>query len=172
MSYSNVIGIEIENSVNWEVYNTHTYGNSSGLFFDLLPQLTSKVAVGGKVYNNLVEANNHNNFAKPDTAAALMPAGTGILLLGVDEVEVYSNTIRDNHSAGIAIFRTTAAFEKERVDVADRPERNHIHNNLLADNGAQPDPFLSKIGVPGADILWDASSWNNRFDQPGCPGGA
>ena len=167
VAYSNVIGIEIENSVNWEVYNTHTYGNSSGLFFDLLPQLTSKVAVGGKAYNNLVENNNHSNFAKPDTAAALMPAGTGILLLGVDEMEIYSNTIRGNNSAGIAVFRTTIAFDKDRVDVDDRPERNWFHDNVLAENGLQPDPFLAKLGVPGADILWDGSSWTNRFDQPG-----
>ena len=53
------------------------------------------------------------------------------------------------------------------MDVDDRPERNWFHDNVLADNGLQPDPFLAKLGVPGADILWDGSSWTNRFDQPG-----
>jgi parallel beta-helix repeat protein len=167
VAYSNVIGIEIENSVNWEIYNNHTYANSAGLFFDLLPQLTSKVAVGGKVYNNLVENNNHPNFARPDMSAALIPAGTGVLLLGVDEVEVYSNTITGNNSGGVAVFRTAVAFDQSRMDIDDLPERNWIHSNSFKDNGQAPDAFLSKLGVPGADLLWDGSSWQNRFDQPG-----
>ncbi len=167
VAYSNVIGIEVENSVNAEVYDNDTHNNTVGIFFDLLPNLTSKVAVGGKVYRNRVENNNHPNFADPDMTAALIPAGTGILLFGVDEVEVYDNVIRGNNSAGIAIYRLTVVFDADTIDVADRPERIWIHDNVLEDNGLSPDPFLSELGVPGADILWDGSAWSVVVDQPG-----
>lgn len=167
VAYGNVIGIEIENSVNAEVYNNHVYNNSAGIFFDLLPNLTSKVSVGGKVYNNRIENNNLANFADPEMTAALIPPGTGVLLLAVDEVEVYDNLIIGNDSAGVAIFRLTVAFDPATIDVADRPERNWIHDNELRGNGANPAPFLAELGVPGADILWDGSAWSNRFDQPG-----
>jgi cytochrome c peroxidase len=167
VAHGSVIGIEIENSVNAEVYNNHAYNNSVGIFFDLLPNLTSKVSVGGKVHDNRVESNNLANFADAGMTAALLPPGTGVLLLAVDEVEVYSNTITGNDSAGIAIFRLTVGFDAATIDVADLPERNWIHDNQLANNGANPAPFLAELGVPGADILWDGSAWSNRFDQPG-----
>jgi parallel beta-helix repeat protein len=167
VAYGNVIGIEVENSVNAEVYNNHTYDNSTGIFFDLLPNLTSKVAVGGNVHDNLVENNNHANFARPDMTAALLPSGIGVLLLAVDEVDVHDNTITGNNSAGVAVFRLTVGFDPSEIDVPDRPERNWIHDNQLANNGNNPDAFLSQIGVPGADLLWDGSAWSNRFDQPG-----
>ncbi len=167
VAYSNVIGIEVENSVNAEVYDNETYHNTVGIFFDLLPNLTSKVAVGGKIYNNRVENNNHPNFADPDMIAARIPSGTGMLLLAVDEVEVYDNVIRGNNSAGIAIYRLTIAFDPDTIDVADRPERIWIHDNLLEGNGRNPDPALADLGIPGADILWDGSAWSVVVDQPG-----
>ena len=39
VTYGNVIGIELENTVNGEIYNNHAYDNTVGIFVDLLPQL-------------------------------------------------------------------------------------------------------------------------------------
>ncbi len=167
VAYSNVIGIEVENSVDAEVYDNQAYNNTVGIFFDLLPNLTSKVAVGGKIYNNRVENNNHPNFADPDMTAALIPPGTGMLLLAVDEVEVYDNVIRGNDSVGIAIYRLTIAFDPDTIDVPDRPERIWIHDNVLEANGRNPDPALADLGIPGADVIWDGSAWSVVVDQPG-----
>ncbi len=166
VAYDNVIGIEVENSVDYEVSGNHVYDNSAGLFFVLLPQLTSKVSTGGNVYDNVVEHNNLSNFADADMVASLIPPGTGVLILAADDVELYDNTITDNDSGGVAVFRLTVAFDADRIDVPDRPERIWVHDNQLRDNGAAPDAFLNDLGIPGADILWDGSSWQVRFDQP------
>ena len=167
VAYGNVIGIEVENTVGAEVYNNHAYDNALGIFIDLLPQLTSKVSLDTKVYNNIAENNNHENFAPAKTSAALVRTGTGLLLLAADHVEVYSNTIRGNKTAGVAVFNLTIGFDEDEIDVGPNPEHNWIHDNVMQNNGTDADEFVRSLGISGSDILWDGSGWNNRFDQPG-----
>ncbi len=164
--HGNVLGIEAENTVNTELYGNHAYNNTCGILVVLLPHLTSRVSLDTVVYDNLIEANNHSNFAKEGTAAAIMPPGTGIALIASDNVEVHNNIVKDNNTGGIGIFSLTIAFDKDEIDVGDRPENIYIHSNQLTNNGQQPDPFLAQLGVPGSDILWDVSGAGLRVDQP------
>ncbi|MBX3002982.1 MAG: right-handed parallel beta-helix repeat-containing protein [Anaerolineales bacterium] len=164
--HGNVLGIEAENTVNAELYGNHAYNNTCGILVVLLPHLTSRISLNTQVYDNLIEANNHSNFAKDGTAAAIMPPGTGIALIASDKVEVYGNTVKDNNTGGIGIFSLTIAYAKDEIDVGDRPEDIYIHDNQLINNGQQPDPFLAQLGVPGSDILWDVSGAGLRVDQP------
>ncbi len=166
VAYGNVLGIEVENTDTAEIYGNHTYDNATGIFVDLLPNLPSKVSLNTKVYDNLVENNNHANFAPPEITAALVPEGAGIVLLGADHVEVYNNTMRGNNSAGIAVFNLTVAFDPETIDVGPTPENNWVHSNILENNGSKPDDMVANLGIPGADILWDVSGLGNTFDQP------
>ncbi|MFN8417685.1 MAG: parallel beta-helix domain-containing protein [Anaerolineae bacterium] len=166
-AWANVIGIEIENSVNAEVYNNHTYDNSTGIFVDLLPQLPSKVSRFTKVHDNIIENNNHHNFANEGVIGALVPEGTGILVLGGDDVEIYNNTIKDNRTVGVAIFSTATAFAPEMIDIGPNPERIYVHSNTFANNGYDAASQLTDLGISGQDIVWDASSWDLKFDQPG-----
>ncbi|MFN8460939.1 MAG: right-handed parallel beta-helix repeat-containing protein [Anaerolineales bacterium] len=62
LTYGNVIGIELENTVNGEVYNNVAHDNTVGIFIDLLPQLPSKVSLNTKVHDNVSENNNGENF--------------------------------------------------------------------------------------------------------------
>ncbi len=165
--YGNVLGIEVENTVNAQVYDNFAHDNTLGIFIDLLPQLTSKVSLNTRVYNNLVENNNLANFAQPGTAASIVPAGTGIGILSADQVEVYENVIRGNKTAGLGMFHMNIGFEAERINVPANPENNYIHDNQFENNGYDPDKFVTDLGIPGSDILWDVSGDNNRFDQPG-----
>ncbi len=162
--YGNVIGIEIENSIGSELYDNHAYDNSTGIFVDLLPNLDSKVSLQTRVYNNITEDNNLPNFALAGEIGDLVPEGTGILVLGGDEVEITNNTIRNNRTVGVAVFSTATAFDE--VDVGPNPERVHIHNNMYENNGYDPAEDLKNLGIPGADIVWDISNWDNRFDEP------
>ncbi len=165
--YGNVIGIEVENTVNAEVYDNHAHDNSLGIFIDLLPQLPSKVSLNTKVYNNLSENNNTENFAPPDSNQALVRTGTGIVLLASDHVEVYGNTLRGNKTGGIAIFNLTIGFDQDEIDVGPNPEHNYIHDNTLEHNGYDADPFIKDMLGSGYDIIWDGSGVDNRFAQPG-----
>lgn len=165
LTYGNVIGIELENTVNGEIYNNHAYDNTVGIFVDLLPQLPSKVSINTKVYDNLVENNNGENFAKPETAAALIPPGTGMLILAADEVEIYNNTIRGNKTGGLAVFNLTIGFATNEIDVGPNPEHIYAHDNIYENNGYDADPFVRNMLGRGFDIIWDTNGADNYFDE-------
>jgi cytochrome c peroxidase len=166
LTYGNVIGIELENTVNGEVYNNHAHDNTIGIFIDLLPQLPSKVSMYTKVHDNITENNNGENFGKPGTAVSLIPPGTGMLILAADHVEVYNNTIRGNKTAGLAVFNLNIGFSEEEIDVGPNPEHNFAHDNIYENNGYDADKFVKDMLGDGFDIIWDGSGVNNRFDEP------
>lgn len=166
VTYGNVIGIELENTVNGEVYNNYAYNNTIGIFIDLLPQLPSKVSMYTKVYNNVSENNNGENFGKPGTAVSLIPPGTGMLILAADHVEVYGNTFRGNKSVGLAIFNLTIGFSPEEIDVDPNPDNTYAYDNIYENNGYDADKFVKDLLGGGFDIIWDGSGVNNRFDEP------
>ncbi len=167
IAYANVIGIEIENSINAELYGNTLYNNTTGIFIDLLPLLRSKVSQHTRIHDNVVGDNNFKNFARPGEIGALVPEGAGIVILGADDVEIYDNTIRDNRSVGVAVFSTTVAFKPEEVDVNPNPERVRLYRNTYLHNGYQAASRLTDMGIGGADIVWDGSNWDNRFDDTG-----
>jgi len=166
LTYGNVIGIELENTVNGEVYNNHAHDNTIGIFIDLLPQLPSKVSLNTKVHDNISENNNGDNFGKPGTAVALIPPGTGMLILAADHVEVYDNTIRGNKTGGLAVFNLTIGFSPEEIDVGPNPEHTYAHDNIYENNGYDADPFVKNMLGRGFDIIWDTTGGDNRFDEP------
>ena len=169
VAYGNVIGIELENTLNGEVYNNHVYENSNGMLFVVLPQLTSKISANTMIRDNIVESNNIANFAPPGAIARIVPPGTGILLIGSDGNTVTSNVIRDNKTAGVAVFSLTGsgAFNENELDVGPLSEGNHIYGNIYESNGYDPDPIVAELGIPSGDILWDMTGTNNRFDESG-----
>lgn len=166
LTYGNVIGIELENTVNGEVYNNVAHDNTIGIFIDLLPQLPSKVSMYTKVYDNVSENNNGENFGKPGTAVSLIPPGTGMLILAADHVEVYGNTFKGNKSVGLAMFNLTIGFSAEEIDVDPNPDHNYAHDNIYENNGYDADKFVKDLLGSGFDIVWDTTGVDNRFDEP------
>ena len=165
VTYGNVIGIELENTVNGEIYNNHAYDNTVGIFVDLLPQLPSKVSLFTKVHDNVVENNNGENFAKPGTSPALIPPGTGMLILAADEVEIYNNTITGNKTGGLAVFNLGIGFATNEIDVGPNPEHVYAHDNTYENNGFEADPFVKNMLGRGFDIIWDTNGADNHFDE-------
>jgi parallel beta-helix repeat protein len=166
--FGNVTGIEIENSTNAEVYDNHAHDNAGGILVFLLPNNPSKVGYGTRVYNNLVENNNHENFGAPNSVVASVPSGTGIMIMTADSTEVFNNTIRGNNSFGIALTSLYILYPRDTVfDLGPLPENNWIHNNTFENNGTDPQGMVKEIGIGGGDILWTGEGWNNAFDQPG-----
>ncbi len=167
VAYGNVIGIELENTLNGEVYDNHVYENSNGMLFVVLPQLTSKISANTRIYDNTVESNNIDNFAPPGAIARIVPPGTGILLIGSDDNTVTNNVIKDNKTAGVAIFSLTGsgAFNEDELDVGPLAESNYVHGNTYENNGYDPDPVVADLGIPSGDVLWDMTGAHNRFDE-------
>ena len=162
---SNVAGIEIENTVNADVYENVATRNTGGILVFNMPNLTQQ---GGniRVFNNKVVANNTDNFGAKGTPVASVPAGSGIVVNANDDVEIFDNEIADNATANIIISSVYSTGYKDSSmskDFDPYPERIHVHGNKLSGGGDSPDRMdfkalkLAMYGLGGSfpDVLWD-----------------
>ncbi|HEU4391879.1 MAG TPA: parallel beta-helix domain-containing protein, partial [Blastocatellia bacterium] len=165
-AHDNVTGIEIENSLNAVVENNYVHDNTGGILVFVLPNNPSKVGRNCLVRGNRVVNNNHENFADPGAIVHNVPPGTGLMIMAADETEVTGNEIRGNDCYGVAVFSLTNVFPKGTVfDVGPDPEDNWIHGNTFGDNGRRVAGAVARAGLPGADLIWDATGWSNRWDE-------
>ncbi len=160
----NVAGIEIENSINADVYNNTATGNTGGiLVFDLPIAQNTRYSKNIRVFNNTVTSNNAPNFASSGSNPAgvhIVPPGTGIILLATEDVEVFNNTITDNESMAIAI----SSFLLPDDDVATYGDRYgailmsgwlpltrtiNIHDNTISQATYNPQGDLIKDVIIG-----------------------
>jgi parallel beta-helix repeat protein len=161
----NVDGIEVENCTNVTVTKNESYGNTGGLLVVLLPGLTIKSSSNILINDNNIHDNNLANFAPPgDGFEIIVPQGSGILVVGADNVTVKENKITNNKFVGVAVVSTLvigglyglppAAF----ADIEPNADNAKIIDNTLAKNGSITPPGLP---LPGVDLLWDGTGVNN-----------
>lgn len=160
----NVVGIEIENSTNADVYGNQVTRNTGGILVINMPHLPVKFSRNTRVFDNHIHGNNTENFAPRGSVIARVPAGTGFMIIASDEVELFRNVIENNQSAN-AMVVSFAATGKPANDVAydPYPQRVWIHHNRFTGGGDRPDSKnmpalnLGRIAAKGrlADILWD-----------------
>jgi parallel beta-helix repeat protein len=162
---SNVAGIEIENTINADVYDNVATQNTGGILVFNMPGLSQQ---GGniRVFNNQVIANNTDNFGAKGTPVASVPAGTGVLVNSNDDIEIFGNTIADNATANIIISSVYSAGYKDSSRSATfdpYPENIYVHSNKLSGGGDAPDGLdlkalkVALFGLRGRfpDVLWD-----------------
>ncbi|MBT8432828.1 MAG: right-handed parallel beta-helix repeat-containing protein [Altererythrobacter sp.] len=161
----NVAGIEIENTVDADVYENVATNNTGGiLVFNMpnLPQLGERT----RVFNNKVLGNNTENFGHEGTPVASVPAGSGIVITSNDKVEVFDNEIKNNQTANIiisSVFSTNYSGLSAQPNYDPYPEGIYIYNNTLEGGGDSPDGLDLKtlktmmFGINGSfpDVLWD-----------------
>ena len=162
-AFDNVAGIEIENSINAEVYENHAYNNTGGILVFDLPDLVQKKGGNIHVYNNLIESNNLFNFAPKGNIVGKVLPGTGIMVLACSDVHIYENKIRNNKSIGtgvVSYFMTEEAIN----DSLYNPYTSdiHIYNNIydrwpgFPDLGYDIGQLLAvKYGRNTPDIIYD-----------------
>lgn len=161
----NVAGIEIENSMDADVYGNTATNNTGGILIFNMPNLP-RPGSGTRVFDNDVFENNTRNFGHAGTPVASVPAGTGILVNSNDDVEIFNNRVSRNRTANVIISSLhSAGFSDLGVD-ADfdaYPERIHVHSNTFEGGGNNPDPLelqalrIALFGPTGRipDVLWD-----------------
>jgi parallel beta-helix repeat protein len=157
----NVAGIEIENSIDADVYENTATDNAGGLLVFDLPGLQVKNGKRVRVFNNQVIANNHANFASKGTMVASVAPGTGMMVLATDQVELFHNTIKDNQSYSLSVisfYVTGRPIEDKEYDPI--PEGVYIHDNQISGGGSNPQGALAQmlvplLGKPLPDILYD-----------------
>ncbi|MDZ7936023.1 MAG: parallel beta-helix domain-containing protein [Emticicia sp.] len=103
-AYRNVAGIEIENSLNAEVYENEATENTGGILVFDLPDLILKKGGFTKVYRNNIHHNNYPNFAPKGNIVGKVPDGTGMLILAANNIEIFDNQIINNKSVGVGVI--------------------------------------------------------------------
>ncbi len=157
----NVAGIEIENTVNADVYDNVAINNTGGILVFDLPGLQQKAGRNVRVFRNQVIGNNHKNFAAPGNIVATVPPGTGLMVMATDHVEVFDNEIRNNQTTSISLVSYLISGKKVKDPQFDPiPEGVSIHNNRISGGGQKPTGPIRGLLVPVLgetfpDILFD-----------------
>jgi len=162
-------GLEVTISQNVTMENNNIHDNTVGigLYHPAaagLPQANWPQGPYGhwQVVNNYVHDNNAANTAEPGSEVYLLPPGLGMLLLGVDRVDVEENRIEKNNFVGIGMIdwcvalgdpgclntKLPAGFEDTAVDY------DEIEGNRFAGNHTGPPLVLPFGELPASDILY------------------
>ena len=129
-AYHNVAGIEIENSIQADVYGNNSYENTGGILVFDLPGLIQKSGKRIRIFENYISKNNLDNFAPSGNIVGKVPSGTGVMIMATKEVEVFDNIIVDNKTAGTAVV-SYYITEEPINDTTYNPYTSavFIHNN-------------------------------------------
>lgn len=172
----NVAGIEVENTINADVYDNVATGNTGGILVFNMPALTQQ-GDAVRVFKNKVVANNLDNFGAKGTPVASVPAGSGVVINSNDNIEIFDNDIADNQTANIivsSVYSTGYKDDKASGEFDPYPERIHVHGNRLSGGGDSPDRMdfkalkVAMYGLTGRfpDVLFDGYVNPQRREGP------
>jgi len=174
----NVAGIEIENTINADVYGNTATDNTGGILVFNMPDLPQP-GHSTRVYRNTVVGNNTDNFGAQGTPVASVPAGSGIVINANDRVEIFDNDIADNDTANIIIssyFATGYQGTREMAAAYDPyPETIYVYDNRFSGGGSSPEGLdlkalkVAMFGLNGSfpDVLWDGYVNPDKADADG-----
>jgi parallel beta-helix repeat protein len=182
-AHDNVNGFEVENSTGVQVYANLAYGNTVGIFVDLLPPvdgITVTTSSHNTVEGNLVLANNRANDASFTDLAAAEASGVGILLVGGDHTTVRDNVVTGNNVGGIVLLSgldlealgalPPGSYNGAGID--PNPAHTLIKDNIVLGNGRHPtDPTLPHadlIASPTA-LMGSDNHWQGNISQTSFP---
>ncbi|WP_026147764.1 parallel beta-helix domain-containing protein [Robiginitomaculum antarcticum] len=161
----NVAGIEIENTVDADVYDNIATNNTGGILVFNMPNLAQE-GKRARLFRNEVYENNTKNFGHKGTPVASIPAGSGIVVNSNDHVEIFDNDVRDHRTANViisSVYSTNYAQDNANPEYDPYPEAIYIYGNRFSGGGNSPDGLDLKAlktamyGLTGRfpDVLWD-----------------
>jgi parallel beta-helix repeat protein len=175
--YENVAGLEVENCVGVDASDNIAFDNVGGVFAlqqDISGSMQSNTDV--RIFSNETYCNNRPNFAKPGSAVAGIPVGTGLLSFAGDGVEIFDNIITDNLTLGIGMASNLLNCQVSGSDCPPYTDgydpfvkNNYIHGNVFTNNGTDPQGLFGTLfkvlgfGVPGnplPEVVWDGYTEN------------
>ena len=177
--HGSVIGFEITVSNDVEVKQNEIYDNTVGvgLFHPNgagnppLPVMANWVIEQNDIYEN-----NRPNEALEGTFQRDLPAGAGVLVIGVSDHVIAKNNVEDNDYVGIGVLGWCTALAGGPRDCGDGsglrwpPEalNNLISQNYVSGNGGNPPDLPPEFLLPDVDLLYvqfevDADESGNCF---------
>ena len=139
-AHHNVAGIEIENTRNADVYYNKAENNTGGILIFDMPDLPQANGYKVRVHGNIIQNNNHPNFAPQGTVVATLPPGSGMTIMAHREIEAYENTIKGHKTVAISMISwlfTERPFKSEEFDPFC--SAIYIHDNILESNEGEMD---------------------------------
>ena len=181
--YSNVAGIEVENSLDVEVHDNEAFDNVAGILPLQEPNLDRLKNENILWHHNVSYCNNHENFARPGTTVSNIPPGIGAMIFGGDGIEMHSNIYDSNASTANLLVSNVILCQIAGDDCNSQPGYNpypeniYIHDNQYFNNGYQAMGTLALIstvvdawadGV--SDVVWDGYINPDTTDPAICLG--
>ncbi len=175
----NVAGIEIENTLDADVYGNFATNNTGGILVFNMPNLKQPGA-RSRVFDNDVFDNNTKNFGHKGTPVASIPAGSGVVVNSNDQVEIFGNRITGNKTANIivaSVYSSGLSQDGMSEDFDPYPEGIYIYGNEMSGGGKNPDGLdlqalkIAMFGPMGAlpDVLWDGFVNPDKRDGAALP---
>jgi parallel beta-helix repeat protein len=179
--HENVLGLEVENSLDVVVHDNTMVNNTAGLLSLTQPISAEKPTNRNIIwYDNNSYCNNHPNFAATGVAQ-IAPPGSGAIVYSGDGQELCNNRFQNNVTGGILIIsnyficQIAPPTDCNRPDgYVPYPQNIYTHDNYFDGNGenVQGDfaPFFAALGIgtpenPVEDVFWDG------YIYPEAPGG-
>ena len=154
----NVAGIEIENSMNADVFDNVATHNAGGILVFDLPNLPQMGGHSTRLFRNKVVQNDTPNFAPKGNIVASVPTGTGIMIMANKSVHIFENEIDGNQSAGVTLVSYTRKFDDKTYNPL--PRDIVVRDNKIGRNGWDPKfdggAILAKmLGGSVPPVIWD-----------------
>ena len=154
----NVAGIEIENSMNADVFDNVATRNTGGILVFDLPNLPQMGGHSTRLFRNKVVDNDTPNFAPKGNIVAGVPTGTGIMVMANRNVHVFDNEIAGNQSTAVMLVSYTQKFDDKTYNPL--PRDIVVRDNKIGKNGWNPQfsggPMIAKMmGGALPPIVWD-----------------
>jgi parallel beta-helix repeat protein len=160
----NVAGIEIENSYNADVHSNVAMHNTGGILIFDLPNLPQMGGHAIRVFSNRVQSNDTANFAPKGNIVAIVPVGTGVLVMANKDVAVFGNALEDNGSANVKLISYPRAFTDKTYNPL--PRRVVVRDNKHGRTGFAP----AYGGSPEANAMLAAGKfavvWDGLGEKP------
>lgn len=154
----NVAGIEIENSMNADVFDNVATRNTGGILVFDLPNLPQMGGHSTRLFRNKVVQNDTPNFAPKGNIVANVPTGTGVMIMANKNVHVFDNEIAENQSAAVMLVSYTEKFDDKTYNPL--PRDIVVRDNRIGRNGWDPKftggEILAKMmGGSLPPVMWD-----------------
>lgn len=154
----NVAGIEIENSMNADVFDNVATHNAGGILVFDLPNLPQMGGHSTRLFRNKVVQNDTPNFAPKGNIVANVPTGTGVMIMANKGVHVFDNEIAENQTTAVMLVSYTEKFDDKTY--SPLPRDIVVRDNRIGRNGWDPKfdggAILAKMmGGTLPPVMWD-----------------
>lgn len=154
----NVAGIEIENSINADVFDNVATRNAGGILVFDLPNLPQMGGNSTRLFRNKVVQNDTPNFAPKGNIVASVPTGTGVMIMANKNVHIFENEIAENQTAAVMLVSYIQKFDDKTYNPL--PRDIVVRDNKLGRNGWDPKfdggAILAKMmGGALPPVMWD-----------------